>query len=447
MERQENDTPEVGGGYAASAITLLELNRRVGQLVCVPETTSVWVTGEISDFSNRRHIYMELVQKDGSGETVARARATIWANTFFRLDAKFTAATGSHLASGQKVMFLVSAGFHPVYGFSLNITDVNPEFTLGDMFLRRRQNIERLTREGIIDMNMTLQWSATPMNLAVISSETAAGYGDFCRHLLDNSRRLKFSITLFPALMQGSQAPESIISALEQVAAGADGYDGVVIIRGGGATDDLSCFEDYDLAANIAQFPLPVIIGIGHERDITLLDYVANMRVKTPTAAAAWLIERASAALDRALSLYDSICRRAREIISENNVFLSQAELLLRTNSRRIIDSHKGRIAMLATRLHAAASGRITREESRLGSVVMMLENAARTRLERASAGIDTFSRVLEAVSPEAVLSRGYTITTFNGRSGFNPSDLKKGDIIQTRFANTIINSTVNEKN
>jgi len=418
MEREKDDSAKINGYDSISGkcrsnpVSLLELNNMISHLVCVPETTSVWVTAEISDFSLRRHAYLELVQKDDFGDTVAKARATIWANTFRTLDLKFRNATGTPIAAGQKVMFLVSATFHPAYGFSLNITDVNPEFTAGDVLLRRRQSIQRLTEEGIIDMNRTLTWSETPMRLAVISSGTAAGYGDFVKQLHCNAAGLRFRTVLFEATVQGAKAPASIINALEQIAADAGSYDGVVLIRGGGAADDLSCFEDYDLAANIAQFPLPVIIGIGHEKDVTLLDYVANMRVKTPTAAAAWLTDRATDALDRLMSLGEAIFRQATDAMAESKMFLSRASLILENNVRRIIDSEKSKLRIAATRLTGSTAAVLAREKSRL----------------------DASETLMKMLSPEATLRRGYTMTLLNGRSSFNPDELKPGDTIETIF-------------
>lgn len=413
MEWFKDDFAEMNKGSERKTLTLLQLNEIVSELVSVPETTAVWVTAEISDFSNRRHAYLELVQKDDNANTVAKARATIWANTFYLLDNKFRAATGQHLAAGQKVMFLVSATFHPAYGFSLNITDVNPEFTLGDRLIKRKQAIERLSAEGIINMNRELEWSLTPMRLAVISSESAAGYGDFFEQLHSNSAGLRFETALYPAIVQGSSAAASIIDALEAIAADIDCFDGVVLIRGGGATDDLSCFEDYDLAANIAQFPLPVIIGIGHERDITLLDYVANMRVKTPTAAAAWLVERATDALNRVLDLGDQIRKRVAELMVENRMFLSHAELILKNSSKRIIENEKNRLQLFATKIESAASGILIREKARISADEMLLK----------------------ALSPEATLMRGYTITLLEGKANFNPVELKPGDRITTLFS------------
>lgn len=268
---------------ANEALTLLELNKRISSLITVASTQNVWVTAELSDVAVRGgHCYMELLQKDVErGTTLAKARAMIWSSLYPRIEAQFYAATGQRFGTGIKVMVQVSATMHPVYGISLVINAVNPEYTMGDLLRRRREMLERLKQEGILEMNRSLEWILVPQRIAVISAPGAAGYGDFVNQLYSNPAKLRFEVKLFPAVMQGERAPETIISALEQIAAQADEWDGVVIIRGGGATSDLVAFENYDLAVHVAQFPLPIIVGIGHERDVTILDYVANMRVKT----------------------------------------------------------------------------------------------------------------------------------------------------------------------
>ena len=256
-------------------ITLEELTGRISGLInSTPALRNVWVTAETSDLRRSGHCYLELIQKHPvTGEPVARARATIWRSVFARIDADFFVATGQRLDSGMKVMVQVTANYHPSYGLSLNITDIDPAYTMGDLMRIRMEILARLKQEGVIDLNRTIEWCDVPLRIAVISAGGAAGYGDFIHQIYNNEYRLRFSTKLFPAVMQGTQAPASIISALEDIAAEEENWDCVVIIRGGGATSDLASFENYDLAANVAQFPLPIIIGIGHERDVTVLDY------------------------------------------------------------------------------------------------------------------------------------------------------------------------------
>lgn len=274
------------------SLTLLEYNCRIKNLMYDPDVQNCWVTAETSDLRvSRGHCYLELIQKSDRGDTVARLGAVIWANTFVRLDAQFFQVTGKHLATGMKVMVNVNANFHEQYGLKAVINGINPEFTLGDMERIRKEIIAHLTRDGIIDMNKQLSWPLVPQRIAVISARGAAGYGDFLNQLHNNAYGLKFYTCLFEAVMQGVNTVSSVIAALDRIAAVEEMFDCVVIIRGGGSTSDLNSFDNYDLGSNIAQFPLPIITGIGHDRDVTIPDMVSKLHVKTPTAAAEFLVQ------------------------------------------------------------------------------------------------------------------------------------------------------------
>ncbi|MDE6301513.1 MAG: exodeoxyribonuclease VII large subunit [Muribaculaceae bacterium] len=407
------------------AITLLELNSRVASVLgAAPGLNDVWVIGETSDLRRSGpHCYLELIDKDpDTGQPVARARATIWASRYMVIDSEFRRATGSPLASGIKIMVKCSVNYHPLYGLSLNITDVNPEFTLGDLLRRRRELIDRLTREGIIELNRRLVWAVPPTRIAVISAPGAAGYGDFINQLYTNPARLRFTTELFPAVMQGEHCAESVVDALGRIAARSEEFDGVVIIRGGGATGDLAAFDDYALAAHIAMFPLPVMIGIGHERDITLLDYVANQRVKTPTAAAEWLISRGTEALERVRVL---------------------GAALFDTVNSAIQRSHR-RLENIAGSLPALAQGVLLRASQRVGpsvsqTIEMAVTNAVRHRKERLTA----LAALVDTLSPEATLRRGFSITRLNGRAISDSAETTSGDTIQTTLATGTITSIV----
>ena len=425
------------------SLTLLQLNQRIATLMTVPDTQNVWVTAELSDVTVRGgHCYMELLQKHpNTGATLAKARGVIWANVYSRLAIDFLNATGQRFASGLKVMVRASASMHPVYGMSLVITAVNPEYTMGDLLLRRREILERLKREGILDMNRQLQWCEVPLRIAVISARGAAGYGDFINQLYNNPSQLNFKTQLFEATMQGDRTPSTIIAALNQIALQQDEWDGVVIIRGGGATSDLVAFEDYELAANIAQFPLPVIVGIGHERDITVLDYVANMRVKTPTAAAEWLINRGDVALEHLRSMGASILQLVSDHIAGSKEQLSRYEALLPTAPITAVERESARLRSNMLSLAQIGAQRITPEVARLEHIVGSIALATDVMLRRRSDRLDSMQAMLNALSPESTLRRGYSITRVDGIAITDASQVPLGAKIETTLANGTITS------
>lgn len=427
------------------SLTLLQLNQRIAALMTVPDTQNVWVTAELSDVAVRGgHCYMELLQKHpDTGTTLAKARGVIWANVYSRLAVDFLNATGQRFASGLKVMVRASASMHAVYGMSLVITAVNPEYTMGDLLRRRREILERLQREGILEMNRQLQWCEVPLRIAVISARGAAGYGDFINQLYNNSSRLNFKTQLFEATMQGDRTPSTIIAALNEIAMQQDEWDGVVIIRGGGATSDLVAFEDYELAANIAQFPLPVIVGIGHERDITVLDYVANMRVKTPTAAAEWLINRGDMALEYLRSMGASILQVVSDRISGCNEQLSRYEALLPTAPLTAAERESARLRGNMLTLAQIGARRITPELTRLDHIAGSIASATDVVLRRRNDRLDSMQAMLNALSPEATLRRGYSITRVAGKAVTDASQIPTGTLLETTLANgTIISET-----
>lgn len=425
------------------SVSLLQLQRLVASLVQRPETQNVWVTAELSDVAVRGgHCYMELLQKDDRGLQVAKARGVIWASLYPSIDSQFYAATGQRFASGLKVMLRVSASMHPVYGFSLVVSAVNPEYTLGDLLQRRREILERLKREGILNLNRELKWATpVPQRIAVISAAGAAGYGDFMNQLHTNPSHLRFVTRLFPAIMQGNSAPPSIIAALDQVAAEADQWDCVVIIRGGGATSDLQAFEDYDLAANVAQFPLPVVIGIGHERDITVLDYIANARLKTPTAVAEWLIAQGESALTWLQNTGQRILQIASQRISGNKEQLAHAEGLLPVLAQGAVERSLTKLRKAAATLDSVSSRRIQPQLTRLQMIADSIPVSALRAIERQRQLLDSRAELLEALSPHATLARGYSITRVNGRAVTDASQVKPGEVLETTLANGTLRS------
>ena len=363
------------------AISLLELNRRVTSAIAVaPGLQGVWVTAETSDLrSSGGHCYMELVQKDErTGSPLAKSRAVMWASTYSRLGAMFYAATGTRLRSDMKIMVKVNANYHPVYGMSLVISDINPDYTVGDLARRRNEIIARLRAEGVFDMNRSIPWPQLPVRVAVVSARGAAGYGDFMKHLHNNPQRLRFTTELFEATLQGERTVPSVVAALEAIAARDGEFDCVVLIRGGGAVSDLASFDDYTLASNVAQFPLPIIVGIGHERDVTVLDYVANTRVKTPTAAAEVLIGMATAAYDRLRATGDAILTLVRDRISGQRQQLAYYQGSIPAIARSIIDRNRQRLGPeIPAAIKAAVGSTFIRASTAMPSLPTMSSRRA----------------------------------------------------------------------
>lgn len=429
------------------AISLAEFNNRITALFAsAPQIKDTWVTAELSDVRRAAngHCYMELIQKDSeSVAAIARLRAVIWANVYSRLSADFTAATGQRFADGLKVMVCISAGFHRNYGLSATITDINPEYTMGDLLRQRREILMRLEKEGILELNRQLQWTEAPLRIAVISAKGAAGYGDFIHQLYSNPSHLKFHTELFAASMQGENTVPSVIAALEQIASDIGKWDGVVIIRGGGSTSDLNAFDNYELAANIAQFPLPVIIGIGHERDITVLDYVANMRVKTPTAAAEWLISRGNALLEHINAIATDILTSAQSLIAGSRERLAYCSAQLPYLPGIAIENSRKRTERYATVLGEIIRRRLQPEQQRIASRIQSLSTICQTAIERRRNRIDNISQLITVLSPQATLSRGYSITRAGGHAVSDASLLAPGTIIETTFASGTLTSVV----
>ena len=385
-----------------NTLSLSRLNSMVRAAIEEQLPLKYWVTGELSEVraTSVGHCYIELVERDeATGEISAKARGTIWSRVYSLLRPYFLEQTGREFSVGLKVLLQVSVNFHEVYGFSLDVCDIEPAYTIGDMARQRMLIVQRLTDEGVINLNKELPFPLLPKRVAVISSASAAGYGDFCDQLNGNLYGFNFRVQLFPAPMQGSKVEEGIISALNAIACDLDSWDVVVIIRGGGATSDLSCFDTYDLANNCAQFPLPVVTGIGHQRDDTLLDIVAHTRVKTPTAAAELLI----------------------------HTMLVQAEKI--ENLRRAIPD--------------TVSRRIADERRRVEMLVQNLPLSVAMLLQQQRHRLDIWEQQLQASSPDKILARGYTLTLSGGRIVRSAAELSAGDEVVTRFADGDVTSTV----
>lgn len=408
------------------ALSLYDLNALVRRSLeqCLPD--EYWVQAELSEVRVHPatgHCYVEFVQKDSrSNNLVAKARGVIWNNVFRLLRPYFEESTGQVFTAGIKVLVQVSVGFHELYGFSLTVHDIDPTYTLGDMARRRREILKQLEEEGVLTLNKELPMPELPRRVAVISSATAAGYGDFCHQLTNNPRGYYFHTELFAAAMQGDRVEESMLAALDSINSRADAFDVVVIIRGGGATSDLSCFDTYLLAAACAQFPLPIITGIGHERDDTVLDSVAHARVKTPTAAAEYLIARMDEAADRlndlAVRLYEGVTARLKW---ERNR-LQQCRNRIPTASVRRVSSAKLELLTARKDLHRSVEAVLARHRHKLELLKQRLADA----------------------SPDKLLARGYSITLKDGKAVKDAALLSLGDRLVTRLYRGEVQSVVN---
>lgn len=418
-------------------LSLFELNALVRKSVklCLPD--EYWVQAELSDVRTNYsgHCYLEFVQKDPRGNAlVAKARGMIWSNIYSMLKPYFERETGQAFTSGIKVLVKVTVDFHELYGYSLTVIDIDPAYTLGDMARRRKEIIRRLEEEGVLTLNKELEMPLLPQRVAVISSVTAAGYGDFCNQLLNNADGLVFYPHLFAAVMQGDKVEASVIAALNAIYKEVDRWDVVVIIRGGGATSDLSGFDTYDLAANCAQFPLPIITGIGHERDDTVIDMVSHTRVKTPTAAAEFLINRmreAASDLERYITYFH---QTIPERIAHSKERLEQWVARIPARVQMRLQHERFRQERMAVRINTAWQTRLLREEYRL-RLEQRLATAIDARLQRERHRLQLVQSQVEAASPELLLKRGYSLTLKDGKAVTDASVLHSGDVLTTRVA------------
>lgn len=406
-----------------NAISLYELNNLVRSIIEGAVDEVYWVHGELVEgrVGSGGHFYGELVHKNDAGQIIARARITIWARTYNLLSRRFEQETGESLRAGLHVMLCVRVTFHEQYGYSLEVRDVDSSFTLGDMVRRRKEIIAQLQADGIADDNKQLPLPRLLTRIAVVSAAGAAGYGDFCDQLHNNDYQLRFTTQLFPAVMQGKHVEESVIAALEAIADEYDQWDAVVIIRGGGATTDLSDFDSYPLAACVAMFPLPVIVGIGHDRDETVLDYIAHTRVKTPTAAAAFLIEHQAEELAVLQALQRDIFSFAREHVHCEQMRLQRTSSRILQLFSQVRQQQSFRMQLLYERMLHAVPLRMERERNRLSRL----------------------SQQVESLDPNRLLRLGYSITTCNGAIVRSASDLKTGDRLVTRFSEGSAESVV----
>lgn len=403
--------------------SLLQLNQLVRDALEDALPDEYWVEAELSECREHGgHCYMELIEKDEHSNTpVARASAKCWRQTWVMVKPYFERTTGQPLRAGMKVLLRVYAQFHEAYGFSWIVSDIDPTYTLGDMARKRQEIIRQLKEEGVFDMQRELHIPIFAKRIAIISAQNAAGYGDFCQQLEDNDYGFRFEVTLFPAIMQGEQVEASVVDALNKIYQRIGDFDVVCILRGGGATADLSGFDTFALAENVAQFPLPVITGIGHERDESILDMVANTRVKTPTAAAALLIDNLLRVLEQLDDASHRIVYAINQRLTNQKTRIATLTTLIPTLALRLVSNQRHRIETTENRLPIAIERRLTNQKHLLESISLKLQ------------GFD----------PQLLLSRGYSITLHNGRAVRDPQQLKPGDEIETRVEKGNIKSIV----
>ena len=403
-------------------LTLFELNHLVRDVLECEMPDEYWVEAELSEcHESKGHCYMELIQKDERNATpIAKANAKCWASKWMLIRPYFERTTGERLRAGMKVLLKVYPQFHEAFGFSWIVTDIDPTYTLGDMARKRQEIIRQLKEEGVFDLQRELELPLFCQHIAVISSESAAGYGDFCHQLSDNPYGFQFQTQLFPAIMQGEGVSQSIISALENIYNG-QYFDCVVIIRGGGATSDMSGFDTLSLAENVANFPLPIITGIGHDRDESILDMVSHTRVKTPTAAAAFLVDHLKGVLDTIEGAQSLITHYARQKLSTLQSQLATIQEILPKLFLAVKIRQDARIENLEARFPLLAERRMTAERHRL----------------------QLTEEKLKALDPQLLLKRGYSITLHNGKAVHNPLALKAGDEIETRLEKGTIKSII----
>ncbi|MCT4586516.1 MAG: exodeoxyribonuclease VII large subunit [Carboxylicivirga sp.] len=439
-------------------ISLFELNQNIKEQIKDAFPGSYWVVAEISDIRTVRsgHCYLELIEKEEESDQIkAKARGTIWAFTYRMLKPYFETTTKQSLSAGLKVLLKVSVEFQELYGYSLNIKDIDPTFTLGDIARRKLEIIKQLEEEGVIDMNKETELATVPQKLAIISSPTAAGYEDFINQLENNSNGYKIYHKLFPAIMQGAEAEESIINALDRIYQYEQVFDAVIIIRGGGSSADLMCFDSYMLAMNIAQFPLPVLTGIGHERDESVVDMVAHTRLKTPTAVAEFIIERINHYELYLIDLKDHFIALTQQLISDERHRIDLAAYRFQPLVSKALSNQKQYQIEAAQRLQFASRNYFDKQNTFYTHVKESMRYLTKKQLRTATQKNDFLStqlklelnsffknqkqkiklldRTVELSDPQKVLQRGYSLSFVQDKLVKSLSGINIGDTLQTR--------------
>ena len=431
------------------ALSLVELNQRIRMTLEQAFPDTYWVRAEMSDVRENGasgHCYLEFIEKDPrSGQLLAKVRGAIWAKTFRLLKPYFEMETGQRFVSGLKVLVRVTVDFHELYGLSLTVVDIDPAYTLGDMARKRLEIIRQLQEEGVFELNKELPLPLLPRRIALISSPTAAGYEDFMNQLTHNRAGYPFYVKLFPALMQGERTEESVIAALDRIYAHQELFDVVALLRGGGATSDLNSFDSYLLAANCAQFPLPILTGIGHERDDTVVDLVAHTRLKTPTAVAEFLIARMDQAAQTVEELQQTMTQSASvRLLQEKQRLQSYATRFPALVGQRM-ERNRTLLHQLGAKLPTMAQGFVERKRAMVDRLAMQLRNATTTHLAEKQRFLQLQEQFVRMASPDYILRRGYSLTLREGKIIKRAKELQAGDELTTRFMDGEVKSIIKE--
>lgn len=425
-------------------LSLSELNRRIRDCIEKNFAATYWMVAEISELrvNQRGHCYLELVEKEGD-EILAKTRATIWSYAYRNISGWFESITGDSLRPGIKILANVTVNFHEVFGLSLNIKDIDPKYTIGERAKRRQEILDKLQKDGIADMNKELPLPLVPQRIAVIASATSAGYQDFIEQLGVNPFGYRFRVELFQAVMQGKEAERSIIQAMLAVNQSLDEFDLLVIIRGGGATLDLDCFDSYELASHVAQFPLPVVTGIGHERDETITDLVANTKLKTPTAVAEFIISGCRRYDEKMEELFNYIADYAKQRLKEEAYLLDDIRQKISFLALGRMDKNFYGLQQMKEKFNYATRNKIEQMMARINKCENNLLHTIRHLISHQKNHLDHLGSKLNLLDPESILRRGFSITRLNGHVIRDASRLNKEDTIDTEFSTGKVKSKI----
>ncbi|MGC8803451.1 MAG: exodeoxyribonuclease VII large subunit [Bacteroidales bacterium] len=453
-------------------LSLYELTTLVREVVNYSFDDSYWIKAEIVRINENAsgHCYLELAERSEHTDTlIAQCRAIIWRNIYGSILSYFHSITQRYLETGMKILFRARVEFHQVYGFSLHIQEIDPHYTLGEMVARKMQIIAQLKQEGIFDMNRQLSFPLVPQRIAVISSKTAAGYNDFVKHMLDNPYQYKYHLHFFQATMQGERAEQSIISALEKIFHKADHFDVVVIIRGGGSQVDLSCFDSYLLASHVAQFPLPILTGIGHEQDESIVDMVAHRALKTPTAVADYLIEAAYGFERQLDELQHQIYSLSHQYLSEQKARLSELSQQIPFHLQNVLQQNYYRLQNLYNAIQNVSNQYVNRKQNQLDRILLNISygvrktiyervqhvqslllqsfSGAQNMLNQHQSKLANLSTTAELSNPAHILSKGYSIALYNGKPLLRSADIPEEAVFETLLFEGKLTSRVIKKN